>query len=92
MVYNSNTLPALKLTQRPTFGFKSVGTIHRGHSCPDKTSRELLDQFDHVSPSCQYDMTLDDFIPTATVSSSAQPTEHELECKSSVAGWKEIQT
>ena len=68
MAYNRNTLPALKLTQRPTFGSKSVGTIHRGHSYPDKASRELLDQSDHVSPSCQYEyMTLDDFIPTATV-------------------------
>ena len=28
------------------------------------------------------DMTLDDFIPTATVSSSAEPTEHELELAS----------
>lgn len=54
MAYRRFTLPALKLTQRPTVGSKSIDIIHRGvnaHPCPDSDP----DPGDHGSPNEPFD-------------------------------------
>ena len=81
MAYNRLTLPALKLTKRPTVGSKSVDVLQRSHPPP---ATQLLQQASPNPPS------FEELLPS-TSGGTGEPTEHELACRASVAGWKEVQ-
>ena len=72
------SLPALKVTRRPTFSSKSVEIIQRGE--PSRSSHQSVGLADHL------DMDLG----FSSVPTIVEPTTYELESRSSIAGWKEI--
>ena len=82
MSYSKFHLPALKLTKRPTIGDKSVDILQRSH--PSAT--ELPNQ---ASPYV-HTASFEELLPS-TSGEFGEPTEHELACKASVAGWKGVQ-
>ena len=86
MAYRKVTLPVLKLTHRPTAGRKSSESIHRGIFSQLQNPVEPEDNTDYTPP------CLDSPTDTATAHCSitdnlVEPTGHELESRSIVAGW-----
>ena len=98
MAYSRFTLPALRLTKRPTSGLKSVSSLQRGVSSeqlPNRDEKEV-DQTKVQSSHDIYDTSdpfedPDDSFTYAPVCDPNEPTGHELECKSMVSGWQKIQ-
>ena len=91
--YKKVVLPPLRHTSRPTRGPKCVSSVHRGATTINESSHEVFlpatkpsrAEFTPVEPLVGASSMLD---PSA--SSLHEPTEHELHCKSSIAGWENL--
>ena len=84
--YRKCTLPALKVTQRPTNRPKSTTLVHRSMS-NSSASAECLDPRPS-DPSSEVQESLPPLVDM--VPDFIEPTEHELSRQSSAAGWNEI--
>ena len=81
--YRKFSLPALKVTRWSAVGPKSTTSVYRRLGNP---TVEVLDQ--HLQPGLELQESLPPLVDM--VSDCTEPTEHELSCRSSVAGWEEI--
>lgn len=98
MAHQRFRLPPLKLTKRSTLGSKSVEIIHRGleetyeevdldlpsRSCTVAHSQETGTHYGLRSETVPMDFSANQ------IEELEEPTDHELKCKSTVAGWEEI--
>ena len=84
MAYRKVTLPVLKLTHRPTAGRKSSESIHRGIFSQLQNPVEP----DPPPPPPRLDSPTDTATAHCSITDNlVEPTGHELESRSIVAGW-----
>ena len=98
MAYRRFPLPALKLTQRPTFGQKSLEVIQRGvsDSQPSFASEELRER------PCGSPVNTSPVDSPLAVNTGVsmlrplleleEPTGYELESRASVGGWERVRS
>ena len=91
--YKRFVLPALRHTSRPTQGPKKVSSLHRGVTGVKGSSSEIVlpdaEPSSSLQPSTWFDISsLSE--PTTSTTLIQEPTENEIHCKSSVAGWDKI--
>ena len=79
------SLPSLKLTRRPAFGKTSVEFLQREVGLTDSTIPEVASKLDpdHCESASTWTVNQD-----TTKFDLVEPTDHELESRASVAGWK----
>ena len=94
VTFRKSRLPALKHTSRPTRGPKSVTSNHRGAPSLRISSSGALQPAEVTSTQAIVDASdVDETFVESDVlieSDVHEFTEHELHCKSSVTGWKEL--
>ena len=95
MAYRHFSLPSLKLTQRPTFGPKTLEVVQRTFLNPEaELDHPALEEGSASSPlhlAVDSDVDSDEWIPTAVPAPDIEePTCRELESRASIARWEKI--
>ncbi len=90
MAHRKVRLSALRVTQIPTTGSKSVDVVHRGSKLGSVDTQLHYPDLHTNSPGDpSHDSFGGDLLLDSTMDLE-EPTEHELGCKFTVAGWEAI--
>lgn len=86
--YRKSAVPALKVTRWSTSGEKSTSSVHRRLDNTNTEATSDQPQIPRLGNELQNPIM--DFEMMSHMQDNSEPTEHELSCLSSVAGWDEI--